>query len=97
MKTLSAALGGDLATLPPCRPVLETLPQCRGTNTSRRTPAQREELLTFVAEQYDAGRSLRELAELTGRTQTAIRQALDEARIHRRPPCAYHASAHQAP
>lgn len=37
-----------------------------------------------VAVEYPAGRLLRELAELTGRTQTAIRRALDELGIPRR-------------
>lgn len=70
----------------PNRPVLDVLPQFRDTNLSRgQTPAQRQELLDFVTEQYEAGRSLRELAELTGRTQTAIRRALDQAGIARRP------------
>ncbi len=78
----------------PGRPVLETLPQFRGTNLYRPTPEQRAELLGFVAEQYQAGRSLRELAELTGRTQTAVRRALDAAGVPRRPRGAYRASPH---
>ena len=70
----------------PSRPVLEVLPQFRGTNLSRgQTAKQRHELLEFVAAQYEAGRSLRQLAELTGRTQTAVRHALDQAGITRRP------------
>ena len=76
----------------PGRPVLETLPQFRGTNSTRPTPEQRAELLAFVAEQYAAGRSLRELAELSGRTQTAIRRALDAAGVQRRPRGAYRTS-----
>ena len=35
-------------------------------------------------EQYAAGCSLRQVAELTDRTQTAIRRALDEAGVSRR-------------
>ena len=70
----------------PSRPVLEVLPQFRDTNLSRgQTAAQRQELLEFVTDQYEAGRSLRELAELTGRTQTAVRRVLDQAGIPRRP------------
>ncbi|WP_370692290.1 helix-turn-helix domain-containing protein [Nocardioides sp.] len=69
----------------PTRPALETLPEFANSATSRgQTPAQRQRLRTFVAAEYAAGRSLRELAELTGRTQTAVRRALDEAGIRRR-------------
>ncbi|WP_372449525.1 helix-turn-helix domain-containing protein [Phycicoccus mangrovi] len=38
----------------------------------RQTPTQRTALLEFVSEHYTAGRSLRELAELTGRTQSVL-------------------------
>ena len=73
----------------PGRPVHKTLPRFAGTNTPRPTREQREDLLEFVAGEYRAGRSLRELAELTGRTQTAVRRALDEAGVPRRPRGAY--------
>ena len=69
--------------------MLETLPQFKGTNSTHPTEKQRAELVEFVVAQYEAGRSLRELAELTGRTQTAIRRALDEAGVPRRPRGAY--------
>ncbi len=69
----------------PSRPTLQVLPEFKGTASVRQTPEQRARLLAYVAEQYQAGgRSLRELAELTGRTQTAVRRALDEAGIRRR-------------
>ena len=68
----------------PSRPVLEVLPQFRGTASVHQTPAQRLRLIEFVATQYQRGTSLRELAEQTGRTQTAVRRALDEAGIARR-------------
>ena len=61
----------------PSRPVLEVLPQFRGTASVRQTAAQRRRLIEFVAVEYQRGRSLRELAEQTGRTQTAVRRALD--------------------
>ena len=49
------------------------------------TPVPHAEILDFVREQYPAaGRSLRELAELTGRTQTAVRRALDKLGIPKR-------------
>ena len=73
----------------PARPVLKTLPQFVGSNVIKPTPEQRAALLAFVAEQYRAGRSLRELAELTGRTQRAVRRALDQAGVPRRPRGAY--------
>jgi hypothetical protein len=63
--------------------------QFRGTNSTRPSAQQRASLVTFVATQYKAGRSLRELAELTGRSQTAIRRALDAAGVPRRSRGAY--------
>jgi hypothetical protein len=39
---------------------------------------------TFIAEQYAAGCSLRELAELTDRSFSAIRTIIDRHGIHRR-------------
>lgn len=69
----------------PSRPVLEVLPAFVGTaGTRSQTPEQRARLREFVAAEYQRGRSLRELGELTGRTQTAVRRALDEAGVQRR-------------
>lgn len=68
----------------PGRKVHRTLAAFEGTSGVRQTPQQRADLLAFVAEQYAAGRSLRELAELTGRSQTAIRRALNQAGVTRR-------------
>lgn len=73
----------------PGRPVLETLAQFAHSNVIKPTLAQRAALLEFVAEQYQAGRSLREFAELTGRSQTAVRRALDQAGVPRRSRGAY--------
>lgn len=56
----------------PGRPVREPLPQFVGTAGARQTPEQREALLEFVAAEYQAGRSLRELGELTARSQTVL-------------------------
>ena len=71
----------------PSRPVLTVLREFAGTAKPRgQTPAQRARLREFVASQYQAGRSLRELGELTGRTQSAVRRALDEAGVERRAP-----------
>lgn len=69
----------------PGRPRLEVLPEFAGTAVPRgQTSQQRARLLEFVAAEYVAGRSLRELAELTGRTQSAVRRALDQAGVPRR-------------
>lgn len=68
----------------PSRPVLEVLPQFRGTASVRQTEAQRRRLIEFVALEYQRGRSLRRLGEQTGRTQTAVRRALDQAGVTRR-------------
>jgi len=43
-------------------------------------------LEAFVVEQYRAGRSLREIAELVDRTQTAVRRVLDKHDVRRREP-----------
>lgn len=73
----------------PGRPVRDPLPEFEGTAKTRQTREQRSALLTFVATGYQNGLSLRELAELTGRSQTAIRRALDQAGIARRGRGAY--------
>jgi endo-beta-N-acetylglucosaminidase D len=57
----------------PARPVLEVLPQFRGDLKNGYNPFQLTRFDTFVAEQYQAGLSLRQIGELTGRTPTAIR------------------------
>lgn len=68
----------------PGRPVLKVLRQFVGTAGPHQSAQQRQQLLDFVSKEYQAGRSLGELAELTGRTQTAIRRALDQAGVPRR-------------
>jgi hypothetical protein len=71
----------------PSRPVLTVLREFAGTAKPRgQTSEQRARLREYVARQYQAGRSLRELGELTGRTQSAVRRALDEAGVKRRAP-----------
>ena len=49
----------------PSRPVLEPLEEFKGSATVRQSPEQRARLIAFAAEQYVAGRSLRQIAELT--------------------------------
>lgn len=64
--------------------MLEVLPQFRDDVKHRDIPAERDRLDRFVAEQYAAGRSLREIGELTGRAQTAVRRSLDRTGTPRR-------------
>lgn len=70
----------------PSRPWLEVLPQFAGTtrNGVAHTPELERELVEFLACEYARGRSLRELGELTGRSQTAVRKALDKVGVKRR-------------
>lgn len=84
---LQPRTAGGLITVPyPSRPVLNVLPEFVGTaGTRSQTPEQRARLREFVASEYRRGRSLRELGELTGRSQAAVRRSLDEAGMRRRP------------
>lgn len=70
----------------PSRPVLDPLPQFAGTarNGVAHTDQQHRELMEFVVREYNQGRSLRQLGELTDRSQTAVRRLLDEAGVQRR-------------
>lgn len=69
----------------PARPVLQVLPQFRGDLKNGYNTFQLQRFDAFVAEHYTAGRSLREIGELTGRTQTAVRRSLDRTGTPRRP------------
>ena len=71
------------------RKLHEPLAEFVGTNAVKQTREQRARLINYLSAEYTAGRSLRELAELTGRSQGAVRRALDEAGVHRRGPDAY--------
>lgn len=64
----------------PSRPMLEVLPQFRDDTKLWSARSEIERLDEFAAPEYLAGRSLREIAELTGRTQTAIRNSLARTR-----------------
>ena len=68
----------------PDRPTLGVLRQFRGDLKNGYNTFQRDRFDRFVAEQYKAGRSLREIGELTGRTQTAVRASLDRTGTPRR-------------
>ncbi len=52
--------------------------------TSRPTPELQERLAVFVLAAYAEGRSLREIAELTDRSFSAIRNLLERHGVHRR-------------
>lgn len=56
----------------PAKPRLKPLAEFAGTACRRPTPQQRARLLEFVATEYQAGRSIHQLAELTGRTQAVL-------------------------
>lgn len=73
----------------PSRPRLDPLPEFIGTATIKQTPEQRQRLIEFCAREYEAGRSIRQVAELTDRTQTAVRRALTIAGVKRHGPGAY--------
>jgi hypothetical protein len=68
----------------PPRPQLRPLPEFIGTRDSAH-PVLQARLETFVVGQYAEGRSLREIAELVDRSQTAVRRALDKHQVVRRP------------
>lgn len=71
----------------PPRPQLRALPEFAGTARTGTVHSLelQARLEQFVVDQYVAGRSLREIAELVDRTQTAVRRVLDKRRIPRRP------------
>ncbi|WP_138733088.1 helix-turn-helix domain-containing protein [Modestobacter excelsi] len=68
----------------PPRPQLSPLSDFAGTAVSRPDPAVQARVERFVLEQYATGRSLREIAELTDRSFSAVRKILDKHGVHRR-------------
>lgn len=68
----------------PSRPVLDVLPQFRDDAKHGSNVFQREGFDRFVAKQYRQGMSLRQIGELTGRTQSAVRASLDRTGTPRR-------------
>ncbi|MDP9428073.1 MAG: helix-turn-helix domain containing protein [Actinomycetota bacterium] len=67
----------------PLRPQLRPLPEFAGTASPRPDPAVQARV-DFIVEQYSAGRSLRELADLTDRSFSAVRNILTRHGVHRR-------------
>jgi hypothetical protein len=68
----------------PTRPHLRPLPEFRGTASPRPDRAVQARVEAFIVEQYQAGRSLRQLAELTDRSFSAVRNILTRRSVHRR-------------
>jgi hypothetical protein len=68
----------------PSRPILDPLAPFTYDLKNGYNLFQRDRFDAFVAEQYTAGLSLRQIAELTGRTQTAVRRSLDRSGTPRR-------------
>lgn len=60
----------------PPRPQLRPLPEFAGTARPRPDPAVQARVEHFVLDQYSAGRSLREIGELTDRSFSAVRNIL---------------------
>jgi len=69
----------------PLRPGLEPLPWFAGSTRTGDSAENQADLETFIIEQYRAGRSLRKIAELVDRSQTAVRRALDKHGVIHRP------------
>jgi len=68
----------------PPRPQLQPLSEFVGTAVPRPDPVVQARVERFVLEQYAAGRSLREIAELTDRSWSAVRKILDKRQVLRR-------------
>jgi hypothetical protein len=69
----------------PPRPQLRPLPEFVGTAVPRLDPAVQARVERFVVEQYAGGRSLREIAELSDRSHSAVRNILGKRGVRRRP------------
>jgi len=68
----------------PPRRQLKPLPEFAGTAVSRPNPDVQRRVESFVQVEYAAGRSLREIAELTDRSHSAIRNILQRNGVLRR-------------
>ena len=68
----------------PPRPQLRPLTEFAGTASPRPNPEMQARVEAFIVEQYAAGRSLRQLAELTDRSFSAVRNILNKRGVHRR-------------
>jgi hypothetical protein len=68
----------------PPRPHLRPLPEFRDSASPRPDPAVQARVEAFIVEQYQAGQSLRQLAELTDRSFSAVRNIPTRRRVQRR-------------
>ncbi len=68
----------------PPRPQLRPLPQFVSTASPRPDPEVQQRVELYIVESYEAGRSLRELSELTDRSFSAVRNILDKHGVRRR-------------
>ncbi|MQA35803.1 helix-turn-helix domain-containing protein [Modestobacter roseus] len=69
----------------PARPQLKPLPEFADTACSRPDADVQRRVEAFVRREYVAGRSLREIAELTDRSHSAVRNILQKHGLSRRP------------
>jgi hypothetical protein len=68
----------------PPRPHLRPRPEFAGSASPRPNQEVQARVEAFIVEQYAAGRSLRQLAELTDRSFSAVRNILNRRGVHRR-------------
>jgi hypothetical protein len=66
------------------RPQRAVPPEFVGTASPRPDPTVQARVEAFIVEHYRAGRSLRELCELTDRSFSAVRNILAKHHVHRR-------------
>ncbi len=72
-------VSGYLFPVPyPPRRTHAPLPEFAGTASPRPEPALQAQVVAFIVQQYAAGRSLSELAELTDRSHSAVRNILSK-------------------
>ena len=83
-KPRRAAAGYRQSVPYPPRPQLRPLSEFAGTASSRPDPAVQNRVEAFIVDQYAAGWSLRELAELTDRSFSSVRNILSKHGVHRR-------------
>ncbi|QNG37427.1 helix-turn-helix domain-containing protein [Geodermatophilaceae bacterium NBWT11] len=69
----------------PPRPQPQPLCEFAGTAAPRPDPAVQARVEAFILAAYAEGRSLRELAELTDRSHSAVRNILSKHGVLRRP------------
>jgi hypothetical protein len=68
----------------PPRPRLRPLPEFAGTASPQPNLEVQARVEAFIVEQYAAGRSLRQLAELTDRSFSAVHNIRNRRGVHRR-------------